>query len=167
MTNERLRAGMPIAVIAQIRSRSRIVRPVPLHAVGGSVITLGRRHDGDHAAIVIIAVVIIARIGGVVARAAIIALRRDRAPDHGAGNARGKARTDAAAVMIAAATEMARTATVMEITASGMEVATGACLRCTAMGRVGKTGGRHRQRQSQRHDGGGTQYFKTDHYRLL
>src|SRR6185312_17464849 len=99
----RLRAGMPIAVIAQICSRSRIVRPIPLHAIGGSVLVTGPRHDGYRATIVIIPV-IIAGIRGVVAGAAIIALRRDRASDHRAGDARGHAGTEAATmVMIAAA----------------------------------------------------------------
>src|SRR6202042_1759794 len=74
LMRERSRAGMPIAVIAHIGSRARIVGTVGLHAIGGGVVAaVGRRCTRPRAAAIIIILVIIGGAGSVVARAAVIA----------------------------------------------------------------------------------------------
>src|SRR5258705_8517328 len=70
--NRPLRAGVPLAVVAEIRSRRRIVGSIGLGARGSVAAFRGHR---DHGAIVVIAVVVIAVVviaGIVVARAAVI-----------------------------------------------------------------------------------------------
>ena len=52
------RAGVTLAVIAEIRSRCRVIGFVPAHAVGDGIIT-DRRRRGDHRIVVIIGVVVI------------------------------------------------------------------------------------------------------------
>jgi hypothetical protein len=66
-----LRAGVPVAVIAEIGSRLRIVGTVGLHAVGDRIVAAGRRGNRNRAVIIGLVVVI---AGRVIARAAIIAL---------------------------------------------------------------------------------------------
>ena len=73
----RLRARVPITVEAEIGSRSRIVGTVGLHAVGDRI-AAGRGH-GHHGALIVILVVVIAGIitrRVVIARPAVIAVRR-------------------------------------------------------------------------------------------
>src|SRR5450759_878187 len=89
---------MPVAVIAEIGPRPRIVGAVGLHAVSHGVIADGRQRHG-HRAVIVILVVVIAR--RVIARSAIVALRRDRAADQGAGHRAGD---EAAATTVATIT---------------------------------------------------------------
>src|SRR5216684_5751979 len=102
----RLRAGVPVAVNAQICSRRRIVGLVGLHAVSDVIAADGSRRDCDGAVIVVLVIVIARRI---VTRPAIVAvaLRRDGAADHRTCNRAGD---KAAAAAIAAAVAAAITA---------------------------------------------------------
>src|ERR1019366_4882630 len=95
-----LRAGVPITIIAQIRSRLRIVGTVGLHAISDGIVAL-RRDDHDSAVIVVLVIVVARRI---IARPAIVTLRRDRAADQRTGDRAGNeaATTTAATAMLAA-----------------------------------------------------------------
>src|SRR5882757_2467662 len=113
----RLRAGVPVAVVTHIGSRSRIVGTVGLHAVGDVVVaSTGRDLDRSFRVVVVIVVGIAAVIR---ATAVVGPLGSDRAADHGAGNrARNEAAATAMAIssattagpVTAAATAVARTA---------------------------------------------------------
>src|SRR5690242_18284975 len=59
-----LRAGVPLAVIAKIGSRSRVVGLVALRAIGRIIAATGNRCDGG--AVVVVAVVVIVGVAVVV-----------------------------------------------------------------------------------------------------
>src|SRR5438876_8590748 len=90
-----LRAGMPQAIEAEIRSRGRIVGPVALRAVAriGALV----RHDRDGGAFIIAVVVVSVVVAWavIIIRAAVIGVGvgGERAADHGAGNRAGEEAT--------------------------------------------------------------------------
>src|SRR5664280_2109110 len=107
----RLRAGVPPAGKARIRSRLRIVGTIGLHAVGDGVVAAGRGHH-DSVIIVILVVVITRRID----RSAIaVALRRDRAADHSTGDRAGDEAAATAVTAMAAAISGMINATATEL----------------------------------------------------
>src|SRR5512140_1449710 len=110
----RLRAGVPVAVIAEIGARPGIVGTVGLHAVGHRIVAAGRHRNRG------VVVVVISR--RVVARAAIIAVRPrcDRATDDCTGDRAG----DEAAAVPAAATAVPATAATVPATAAAVPTTT-------------------------------------------
>src|ERR1700730_12265747 len=114
-----LRAEMPVTVIAEIRSRLRIVGTVGLHAVSDRIIAArGRRHR-NHAAVVIISVVFVAR--RIIARSAVIAvaLRGQRAANRCTRDCAGnEAAVTVTAVAIISATTISATTAAAAATTS-------------------------------------------------
>src|SRR3954468_14069903 len=110
-----LRAGMPVAVIAEIGSRSRIVGTIGLHAVSHRIVAGGSSlHDRT---VVIVLIVVVAGLTVIA-----IALRGDRAADQGAGHC---ARYEAAAtaMMMTIVTAAAVAAAPIDTTAAGTAAA--------------------------------------------
>ena len=89
-----LRAGMPVAVIAEIGTRPRVIGAIGLHAVGNRIVAADRARGNRDRAVVILVIVIARRV---VARSAIIRTGGERAADHGTGD---KAGNNAAAAAI-------------------------------------------------------------------
>src|SRR5882757_5853159 len=130
-----LRAGMPVAVIAEIGARVRIVGTIALHAIADGIVASGRRSH-RHRTIVIRSVIIVSgRVGRaaiIAGLATIIAARGNGAADHGtcdrAGNEAAATATavvtpPAAAPVITAATTAA-TAEARAATAAAVKART-------------------------------------------
>src|SRR6266581_8252891 len=104
----RLRAGVPVAVAAEIRSRLGVVGTEPLDAISRIIAALGHGRDGRTVIVVLIVVVgLSGSIAIIIARTAIITLRRDGAADHSTGHRAGNeaaATTMIAVIAVAAAT---------------------------------------------------------------
>jgi hypothetical protein len=110
----RLRAGVPVAVAAEIRSRLGIVGTEPLDAISRIIAALGHGRDGRTVIVVLIVVVgLSGSIAVIIARPAIITLRRDGAADHSTGHRAGN---EAAATTMIAVT-VGVTATIATTTA--------------------------------------------------
>src|ERR1700692_474419 len=99
---KRLRAGVPVAVIAHIGARLRIVGAVGLHAIRHVVAAARGRHHLPPAAIipVFISLVISRGTGGCVVAGAV-ALGRNGAADDGTGSQSWNKGAAATAAMIA------------------------------------------------------------------
>src|ERR1700731_3766304 len=104
----RLRAGVSIAVIAEISPRRRIVGTIGLHAIRHGIVAGGSRGHRNGAIIVVLVVVVARRI---IARPAIVAvtLRRERAANPRASTRAGD-KVATTAVTIAATVAAAITA---------------------------------------------------------
>src|ERR1700721_1958121 len=113
---------MPVAVIAHIGSGTRVIGAIGLHAIRHRIVAAGRRRNRHRA--VVIAIVVIAGAGSGRIIAGAIALRRDGATDHRAGDGAANQGTVSTAVVTAtaaiAAAIKARTA------ATGTNAAAGA-----------------------------------------
>jgi hypothetical protein len=188
----RLRAGVPLTVIAEIRSGRRVIGTVLLPAIG-DIVTARRYRDR---AIIIVAVVVITR--AIIARPVVaVALRRERSANQCTGNrAREESATTATiaavitvsttavttaaesrATAISTATEAATTSATAEATTSAttmeasatttpaVETATAASAK-GSLRTLGETCGRRGGGNSKRHYCGGAQNLKIDHYRL-
>src|SRR5712664_3618925 len=190
-----LRAGIPVAIVAQIRSGLRIVGTVPLDAIGDIITALGRGRDGSTVIIVLIVVVgRSGRIAIIIAGPAIITLRSDGAADYGTGHRAGNeaaaathlcGRTAATAAAKtrprraaagtkprsrSAAADMDTRTALAEAAANDVLRSAATCAdasaRLTPIGHLGEACGRRHHWQNQRHCRSGTQNFKTDHCRL-
>src|SRR5882762_5442812 len=86
----RLRAGVPVAVAAEIRSRLGIVGTEPLDAISRIIAALGH---GRYGRTVIVVLIVVVGLSGstaiIIARLAIITLRSDGAADHSTGHRAG------------------------------------------------------------------------------
>jgi len=111
----RLRAGVPVAVAAEIRSRLGIVGTEPLDAISRIIAALGHGRDGRTVIVVLIVVVgLSGSIAVIIARPAIITLRRDGAADHSTGHRAGN---EAAAATMTVVTAVAATISAATATA--------------------------------------------------
>src|SRR4051812_15685371 len=98
----RLRAGVPLAIVAQIGSRRRVVRAILLCAISHIVAPGGGRSRRNNGIIIRVRVVVVAVVRPIaIAIARPVIARRERAPDHGTGNRAGE-EPAAATAMIAA-----------------------------------------------------------------
>src|SRR4051812_27042211 len=133
---ESLRAGMPVAVVAEIRSGVRIVGTVALHAVRNGIVADGSRGHFGRAVVIIPVVVITRGVAGIAVIAA--AACGDRAADHGACHgARDEAATAAAAMAIVTATAAAMTIIPAATAAAAAELRAGTTCHARARTRAG------------------------------
>ena len=104
----RLRAGVPVTVVAEIRSRLGIVGAEPLDAISRIIAALGHGRDGR--TVIVVLIVVVGLSGStaiIIARLAIITLRSDGAADHSTGHRAGNeaaATTMIVVIAVAAAT---------------------------------------------------------------
>jgi hypothetical protein len=161
---------MPVAVIAEIGARARVIGAIGLHAVPDAVVAAGLRGNRDGA--VVILVIVIARPRRVIARPAIVAARRERAADYGTGDEAGNDGTAAAAIgvtaAVATATKTRATAAKSTRAGTGVDATTAGTMHGGNAGYAAFTGTRLREtcgrRGHQSQNSNGAQNFKTNHF---
>src|SRR3954469_25466274 len=124
---QELRTRVPVAVIAEVGARIRVVGTIALHAVADGVIANGGRGRRHRAVVIRSVIVVSGRIGraAIVAAATIVAARSNRAADHSTGDRAGNEAAAATAMPIVTAA------------ASAAAVITAATTTTTAKARTG------------------------------